>query len=314
MTRSAYAIFILFLSLAVFVQRSYSCEFCTIVNLGKQEKSQEDKRYGIETKVIYEEQDWEEIPARDAHELHHDGRHFHDKQDEQIVHVMIRARAGDRLSVEADIPYVTRHFIEIDSHAHLGENQTSTGLGDILLTGNYRLFKDQARSLGIIAGLKFPSGETGERNSFGGLIEPELQPGSGSLDYIAGFSGSFHPRDMDLSASAIYIYRNEGEQDFRFGDLLSVSLYSGTRFKFKDKWTLKTGVMLNHQLEKKQNGVDGDIKDSGGYTMLMGPQLGLIYDPVQIEFAYLAPVIQNLGGVHQELDTGLWTASLGVKF
>ena len=303
---------VLFLMLSI--QPARACEFCTIAYMGKKEKSANDKKHSFAAKVLFENQNWKEIPAGQAHQLHHQGHHTHDKQDEQIIHTLLTAYVNDRLSFDLDIPYVTRHFIEIDSHAHLGENQTSRGLGDIVITGDYRLIQGQDKSLGIIAGLKTPSGGTDEYTSFGGLMEPELQPGSGSLDYVAGLSGSLHLGAMDFSASVIYIYRTEGAQDFRFSDLLSVSFHAEKKFDLKDKFWFKPGIMMNNQLEKKQNNEDGAVKDSGGYTIFIGPQISLGYDSLGMEFSYLAPAVQSLGGTHQELDKGIWASSLGIKF
>ena len=263
--------------------------------------------------MFYEYQDWEEIPAAEAHQLHHQGHDAHDKQDEEAIHTILTGHV-ERLDVNVDIPYVTRHFIEIDSHAHLGENQTSQGLGDITITGDYRFIQNENKAFGVIAGIKVPSGKTDEHNSFGGLVEPELQPGSGSVDYIAGLSGSLHPQNWDLSANAIYIYKTEGEQEFRSGNVFSVSMFAGKNFDLNKKLHLKTGLMMNHQLEQKENTDEGAVKDSGGYTMLIGPQVSLGCDSVEVEFSYLAPAVQNLGGTHQTLDNGIWTGSMSVKF
>ncbi len=295
-------------------QPAQACESCAITHIGKKDKLDVNQQQRVRAKVMYEHQDWKESDARALHELHHDGKHMHNKQNEEIIHTMLSVDVIERLSIDVDIPYVTKHYIEIDSHPHMGENQVSRGLGDIVLTGDYRFIHDEKKSFGIIAGFKLPTGETGERNSFGGLMEPELQPGTGSLDYIGGLSGALHPGSMDVSASAIYIHRTEGKQHFRAGDLLSVTFNAGNTFELPKNFNLRTGVMLNNQLEKKQNTEDGPIKDSGGYTMLVGPQLSVSHDNVSVEFAYLFPAVQHLGGVHQELDHGMWTTSLGVKF
>lgn len=301
------------LSLILNVSSLHACEFCTLAYIGRKEQLSDGRKSILTAKVFYENQDWNEIPAAEAHELHEAGHHTHDKQDEQMIHTMLTTHLGDRLRVDADIPYVTRHFIEIDSHAHLGENQTSQGLGDLMLTGDYRLIQDQEKSFGAILGVKLPTGATDEENDFDGLVEPELQPGTGSIDYLAGFAGSLHPGTLDLSASAVYVFKTEGEQDFRFGDVLSVSLFAGRKFIVKEKLQWTTGLMMNNQLEKKQNNAGGDIKDSGGYTMLIGPRISLGYDPVSFGLAYLAPAAQNLGGAHQDL-AGIWTGSALIKF
>lgn len=312
--RRVFALFII-LSLLFWIQPSNACEFCTIAYMGKKEKPIEGEKHLLSAKVLFEHQDWKEIPASEAHNLHHQGHHTHDKQDEEIIHTILTSQVNDRLSFDVDIPYVTRHFIEIDSHAHLGENQTSKGLGDIILTGDYRLIQDPKKSFGVIAGVKTPSGQTNEHNSFEGLIEPELQPGSGSIDYLAGLAGAYHPAKWDLAANAVYVYKTQGAQDFRFGDVLSVTLFAGRKIEIKEKMSLKAGVLMNNQLEKKENSDDGPIKDSGGYTMLTGPQVGFDWSAVSLDFFWLFPAVQNLGGVHQELDKGgIWTSSVSVKF
>jgi hypothetical protein len=300
------------ISLTFITKLSEACEFCTIAYMGKKEaQSEQDSRFT--TKVFYEDQDWDEIPAADAHALHHQGHDAHDKQDEQITHTLLGFQATKRLSFDLDIPYVVRHYIEIDSHARLGKNETSHGLGDITLTGDYEFFQKADRSLGVMAGVKFPSGSTSENDSGGARIEPELQPGTGSYDYLFGLNGAIHPGTMDYSASAVYIYKTEGAQDFRHGDLFSVSLYAGKRLQLKDHMLLKWGVLLNNQLENKQE-ADGElVKDSGGYTMLIGPHVELSYSLATVEFSYLAPAVQELGGVHQELK-GIWTGAMSVKF
>jgi hypothetical protein len=307
-------LFIFLLFLTFITLPLYACESCTIAYMGKKDKRTDENKHIISAKVLYEEQDWEEIPAGQAHQLHHQGHHMHDKQNEQVIHAILTAHVTDRFSMEADIPYVRRHFIEIDSHAHLGENQTSEGLSDIVISSDYRFLQDQSKSLGVILGVKTPTGKTDNETTFGSLIEPELQPGTGSADYLAGLTGAWYPGDLDLSASAIYIYKTEGKQDFRYGDVFSLSLHADKKFVVNNELRLKTGLILNNQLEKKQNNEDGVVKDSGGYTMLLGPQAELSYKDIAIGASYLFPAVQNLGGVHQELDKGIWTSSIEVRF
>ncbi len=301
------------LTLVLWTKVSSACEFCTIAYLGKRDSRPKDQKHTWTAKVLYEDQDWKEISAAQAHTLHHQGHHTHDKQDEQIIHTMLSVKPMERMSFDIDIPYVTRHYIEIDSHAQLGRNETSQGLGDITLTGNYQLIENEKKSFGLIAGVKLPSGETKELDSGGGRMEPELQPGTGSIDYIAGLTGSFYPNDWDFSTNAIYIYKTEGAQDFRHGDVLSISLFAGKQFELNKKSYLTPGVMINNQLEKKQNNNDGSVKDSGGYTMFIGPQVKLDYQSVSVDFSYLSPAVQELGGMHQKLN-GIWTSSLNVRF
>ena len=100
-------------------------------------------------------------------------------------------------AMESPIPFpsafrcrmLRRRSREVHEEEFLGDGQNSTGLGDSIFLGKYKFYDKQFGLAGIF-GLKLPTGNTNERNMAGERFEPELQPGTGSLDYMAGISAN----------------------------------------------------------------------------------------------------------------------------
>jgi len=306
-----------FFALIMLIQArvSFACEFCTIPQMGKHEGvPAENKDENIFVKYIFEVHNFDVMDAQAAHELHHDGHHFHDKVKEYVHHLNIGLTAEENLTFIADIPYVIRKSLEVDSHAILGSKQTSEGLGDVTTAGLYRFWHEGDRSASAIAGVKFPSGETHEKNSIGTRFEAELQPGSGSFDYFWGGIARFEGDRQDVTANLVYILKRQGAQDYTFGDVLSVSGLWEASLLQRESSALKIGVDGNLQYEQRHKDRGKKIADSGGVIFLLGPTLNVALNDATSVFASAHfPAYQNLGGVHQEMDY-TWSAGGKITF
>src|SRR5262245_46260426 len=85
---------------------SLACELCTIPRLGKQKNVTDTDPWFAE--YYFELQDWKEIDPHEAHELHHEGHHVHDKTKEYIHHYSLGRKLDDGMTLIADLPYVIR--------------------------------------------------------------------------------------------------------------------------------------------------------------------------------------------------------------
>jgi hypothetical protein len=306
-----------FLAFLVASKEVSACEACTIPNLGRHEgitvSESKDKKWFF--KYLYEQQDWDEIPASEAHELHEDGHHIHDKTKEEFHHFSLGGKLTDQLTVYTDIPYVIRNSIEIEDHDRLGANEKSEGIGDLNVIGDYRFFQDDQSSAGFVGGVKFPTGETDEKNSAGTRFEPELQPGTGSYDYILGGIYQYQKDRFKFLGNLAYVFKTEGDQDYEFGDLLSSSLFFDYLINPNSRsFKTEIGLNANFQHEQKHEDHGSSVKDSGGTTFLLGPLVSIEAMPNTSLFgSILFPVHQDLGGVHQELDY-TWTAGGKLAF
>lgn len=281
----------------------YACEVCTIPRLGKNTDTRRGTNRRWSAEYLLEYQNWHEKEAGEAHQLHHQGHHFHDKTDEYIHHINLTGLLSEDWTLQVDIPYVFRRSIEIDTHSILGTRQNSEGLGDVHVTGLYRFWKDERASARFIGGVKFPSGQTHEKNSAGIRFEPELQPGTGSFDFLLGGAYQKESGAFVTTANLIYVFKTEGAQGYEFGDLVTTSLLCEYRRPVMKEGLLKLGVDANIQYEQRHKSGGDTVKDGGGFTFLLGPAVMLEFSPLAAVFTTVhLPVIQDLGGVHQQLD------------
>ena len=287
---------------------------CALSRIGTEtKKSSEDKSWFAD--FTFEQQNWDEIPAQEAHELHDDGHHVHDKTHEEFYHFGVGSHPTEKITVFLEIPYVVREQINIHSHEALGEKEQSDGFGDLKLTGIYRLFSQDNSFLGPVTGVKFPTGETGEKTDDGETFEPELQPGSGSFDYIAGAAFRYDIQRFSIRGNSLYIFRTEGDHDFIFGDLWTSYVFINYLVTPESqRLKVRPGVDFNFQIESKQGEAGEEIEDSGGTTLFIGPALMVdINNHISIVGNILFPAYQDLGGLHQELDY-LWNVGLKISW
>ena len=307
---------ILFSVLGFNMKKVFACESCTIPRIGRVSELEKDnlkKPWFFD--FTFEQQNWDERPALDAHELHEEGHHVHNKTHEEFYHFTLGANPRENLTILAEIPYVVRGSIEIEDHDRLGEKEESEGIGDLNVFAIYRFLRQDENYLGAVGGVKFPTGETKETNSQRVRFEPELQPGTGSYDYPLGVVYQLRVNSCVFRGNAIYVIKTEGDQDFKFGDLFSTSLFLDYIVNPGSKaLETKIGLDLNFQHEEKQVDRGREVADSGGTTLFLGPALTIkANDNVLVFGNFLFPIHQNLGGVHQELDF-VWNAGAKVTW
>jgi hypothetical protein len=299
------------------VSEANACESCLIGQLGRNrsavETASKDQKWFF--KYTFEQQDWDKKPAAEIHALHHAGHHAHDKVKEEFYHFELGAHLTPELTLHAELPYIARHYLEVDNHHRLGAQETSQGLGDLSLIGDYRLWNKDAQSLSGILGVRFPTGATDEVNSSGTKVEAELQPGTGSYDYIIGGAWKNHREQWFWGSNLLYVIKTPGSQEFENGDVVSTTAYAEYLLNPDQKnWKVKIGADANLQYAQKSREHDSRVEDSGGTTLLLGPILKIETTPqMALMGAFLYPVHQDLGGVHQELDFA-WTAGGQLKW
>ena len=128
----------------------------------------------------------------------------------------------DDLTFSARIPYMKRSNIREgeltgDGDTEVGQHGSSDGLGDLVLLGKWRVMKEPVE-ISPILGVKFPTGDTHEKDRSGARFETEHQPGSGSWDGLFGLALTKHAGKWTWSASGLYTLVTQGAQDTNLGD------------------------------------------------------------------------------------------------
>lgn len=228
---------------------------------------------------------------------HEEEGHSHNRTQDRIYHFTGGYNFSDTFSVLFHMPYLEKFEVQ-DSGS-----ENSEGFGDLSLVATWRVIKSEKGFLGPVVGVKLPTGQTNDTNSLGQKFETELQPGTGSTDVIMG--GAFERRfdSLIFRGNALYFLRNEGTQEYEFGDTTSLSLFADYVAFEKDSTTLYTGVDLNYQHSSKNKESSEQVIDSGADIIYLGPNFTLKQgNDLQFSAAVLFPVAQDRGGNHQDVE------------
>ncbi len=231
----------------------------------------------------------------------------------------------DRLDIGFILPYIHRehnHIHHEDGQANW-ENWNFSGMGDILLTGNYSVILPSMEKeiyFGITAGVKLPTGVTNAVNAEGETAEVTIQPGSGSLDEIIGanfrcplFTIQTAEKDVysdiPLIIGVSYKISGKGTDDYKFGNSLLVT--AGTSYQF----TKKAGVTLQFNVRNQDfadTGMTGEPRENtGGTWMYLSPGLNLnITDNLALFGIIQLPVYINVHGLQQASS---FNAQIGIS-
>ncbi len=183
-----------------------------------------------------------------------------------------------KLALSFLLPVVEK---ESESLGPSGNSQVR-GLADAALLGKYRFFSEywpqSAFHASVIAGLELPTGSTDERDG-AGFLPFSMQPGTGSVDGIAGLGLTLSPGRYRFDLHAIYKANNEGDRDFSEGDYLSIGLDFAYRF-YHAKYpgpSASAKVSLHWRHEDPDELAGTNLENTGARELRI--RGGLVYHP-----------------------------------
>ena len=227
---------------------------------------------------------------------------------------------GETSGVTFILPFIQREhmtFGSADTNSNQGgwptgangyTSQTS-GFGDIKIIGRYFGFSEQ-KNWGLQFGIKLPSGNTGQ---FGvpttagqpAAVDPGLQLGTGSTDFIAGAYrfghiqgtenwGYFGNLQFQAAVDPKTTPAKMGSGTYRPGNGLNIN--GGLNYQgFED---FVPTVQLNFVDKRSDSGSAADTWSTGGTLVYITP--GLLYtttDATQFYANIQVPLYQNLNGI-----------------
>lgn len=178
------------------------------------------------------------------------------------------------------------------------------GLADIIALAKYRVLDemgegDDPLTLVVNAGLKLPTGKTNAVDVDGRPIDPHLQLGSGSMDFIAGLSVLKGLDDWTLVTTLLGIFPTEGANGYRYGANLNYDL--GVRYRFIDEEGVSGSLFGSMSFVGELRGMESKdgvtLDDTGGNTTYIAP--GAVYfvtKRISVEASYQYPFLHNLNG------------------
>jgi len=252
---------------------------------------------------------YDQIDPGEAHELHHDGREIHGLKHAEFYNIHVGYGVLEDLDMFLIAPIVSRAVNQVDEHAAVGRDERSTGFGDMRLVGKFRFLKKWVEGA-LIAGVKFPTGESSNKDKSGAKFDPEIQPGTSSWDgeFSLVFSRRFKER-LSVATSFEYILRTEGGQQFDGGDIFRYSVAASASLKpYGEYPNITAHLELNNEWARRDHEKGVKTFDSGGTTVSITPGMSFAFNKhVSAFWAMPIPIYQNLGGLHEEVEYQILT-------
>lgn len=256
--------------------------------------------------------DWQEMePYSDAQLLDFSTQDVeaHSIDRSMILRAGLNYGIADRISVGFDLPFVNhRNLREAapDTAPDFEDNGDQSGLGDLSLFGQWCCYQDDdnQRFASIYGGVRLPTGATDLRGSAGDRLEPDHQPGSGSVDPFLGLAVAQTFDALTLGASAVYTLAGDGSQDSNLGDVLRVNCGFGWLPDQDPAASSAVRLMLELTSEWHERMQFGGVADddTGGFQLFVAPGVRLTTASGWSVFASFGlPVVQDLDGEQSEV-------------
>jgi hypothetical protein len=215
-------------------------------------------------------------------------------------------------SAGIQLPVVSRSHSHLHNHmgAVLPESWSFVEVGDASVAGRYRFGQagPQMGGFGVQLGVKLPTGQYDVANDAGDLAERSLQPGTGTVDAIAGlfYSGSVS-EDASWFAETLWTAPLNERENYRPGDRVGVNI--GGAYAIGN--TISFLLQLNTVWEDRDTGAEAEPEDTGGTFVHLSPGVSARLGQRSQVYAFVQlPVYQHVNGVQLVAD---WAISAGLS-
>jgi hypothetical protein len=209
------------------------------------------------------------------------------------------------ITVSGSVPYVSRQSFEPGDGITPNHTFDGQGIGDIsaLVRYNNHYYEGEAMiAYSVSAGVKFPTGKNDIKVDDSTYLDPDLQPGTGSMDIIIGAAG-FWSQD----AVGIFGYFNfgfvtgggapESDGKHKYGNYLLAEVTGTYRiipsYASMSNLSVTLGLGFDGRLRESEGGTPIDA--SGGYLVFLAPGLKyLISMGLQADASIQIPIHQYL--------------------
>jgi outer membrane putative beta-barrel porin/alpha-amylase len=187
---------------------------------------------------------------------------------------------------------------------------TSDGFGDTQLGVRYALWGGASQRLSAGFAVKLPTGESELPNPFdGGLHDPTLQPGTGSLDYILSAQYARGALPVQWAASASRQFTTANELHYRFGDetILGLGVTRTLRAVYS-RAQVAASVQVKAHFRGRSVYLDAPVPSTGSRMVILAPGLRVTTPGGLGFYAYLqVPLYRHVNDVQLAMRSALLT-------
>lgn len=217
---------------------------------------------------------------------------------------------SQRWQINGTLTFADNYYRENDSSLH-----NISGLGDFTLLGKYLLYNTKVTDSSqwalrwiVGGGLQLPIGNYKKsyvvaplRSKNGSVIygspyeelDPHMQAGSGSLDYILLTEIQIRYQKIGLSSNAVYQINGKNSYDFRFANRFNANASAFYLLALGD-FTLAPNLGLSFETSKRDEYNNEPYLNSGGSALFSNVGLKIYRGDFALGFNYFQPMEENL--------------------
>jgi len=203
---------------------------------------------------------------------------------------------GNGFDVRLVMPIISKKLSLTIPQNYKVAKLSNSGIGDISIIGRYSLLnqkKGDPLFLSIGAGIKVPTGKTDKKfkTPKGNLAVPQLQNGTGSVDFIIEAGATKILKNSRIDSSIVYKVAGDGDNNYKFGNILKWNI--GYSYALTNAFDLQLELDGIHSSKHKQNGKK--LADMGGTKIYLTPGVHYRFTKhFDVSFGYAFNVYTNL--------------------
>lgn len=144
--------------------------------------------------------------------------------------------------------------------------------------------------------ISVPSGQSRRVASNGSLIDPIIQPGTGSWSYIARFNYQLFYTKTGLNAGFSYKKSSKGAQSYQFGNSLNANLIGFHQISIKKDFLLVPNIGGYYEQANKDTWEKEQQNLTGGNVLFAQGGLDVNRKDWTLSFLWQSPLYQDLNG------------------
>lgn len=179
-----------------------------------------------------------------------------------------------------------------------------TGLGDAILLTQFQLYntppdtvKKFRQRIFAGGGIKLPTGTF--KKTFDEELNPHMQPGSGSIDFIIACNYTAKYKNFGLAADGSYKINTSNKNNFLFANRLNASLNVFYSFSKNTKSLIP---MLGLYYEQGERDIESNIYlgNTGGKVAFINTGIDLYFKKISVNLSYQIPAYEKLNGTQAQ--------------
>lgn len=234
----------------------------------------------------------------------------HSRDYYNTVQLWGRFNIGRHYQLFAFVPY------QYNVHRQDSANALRSGVGDISVLANRILLNKENSKLQHLllagVGIKLPTG------SHTGLTQadkdglPNMQPGTGSVDFIANANYTVRRKNAGINTDAAYTFTTTSKDSYKYGNRLNAGVLGFYSIAIRQVSVMPVaGVRYEYTLHDYDNYSRKWLNEqSGGYLVYATAGVQAFYKKVGARINYQLPLAQHYSGgyvtANHKLESGIF--------